>query len=143
MDVLRLAVAAGLAVTLASVAAAQEPTRLERFAGLCRDGEGAALGAYAGRVLWLEDGQLSGMMTRDEAAEAAGALEGETVREGFAPRSLMVHKQTPEVAHDGLVLHTRAVLMSADGEDFAETAIVCVVAAAAPVRPDPGASGRG
>ncbi len=109
---------------------------------MCRDADGAAVGAYAGRVLWTDDGELAGMMTRDAAAEEAGALAGETVRDGFAPRSITVPKQAPEEAGDGLLLRTRAVLASAGGE-LGEATLACTVQAAAPERPDPGATSRG
>jgi hypothetical protein len=143
--VTRSAVIAALgAVVLAAFGApAQEPDRLERLSGVCRDADGAAIGAYAGRVLWTEDGRISGMMTRDEDAEEAGALAGETVSEGVAPRSITVPRQAPEEAEDGLVVRTTVMFLSGVGAEIGEALIACTVKAAEPTRPDPGATSRG
>jgi hypothetical protein len=131
------------ALFVATPASSQEPSRLERLAGLCRDEQGAAVGAYGGRVLWTEDGQLSGMLMRDKAAEDAGALKGEKARGGFAPSSITVPRQTPEANGDGFVVRTKAVLASADGGKLASADLACTVFDAAAKRPDPGATGRG
>ncbi len=125
------AIAASLAFTalasLATPSLAQEPDHLERLAGLCTDEEGAVVGRYAGRVLWTTDGQLSGMMRRDEAAEAAGSLDVAAARGGVAPTSISIPRQSPIAEGEGWLLRTSATLGSADGQDAAETALLCTV----------------
>lgn len=139
---MRAAAALGfaLAAILAAPALAQEPDRLERLAGYCRDEDGALIARYQGRVLWMQDGQLSGMLTRDDDAEPP---DGERFKDGFTPRSMTVSRQTPEQVEDGLVLRTRVVFAAADGGDVGETEVSCLVAAVPPERPDPGATSRG
>ncbi len=121
-------------------AATQEPDHLERLAGVCRDSSDAVIGGYAGRVLWMQDGRLSGMLTRDEDAAPP---EGETVREGLPPRSISVPRQTPEATEDGLVLRSTVVFASEGGAEIEETLVTCTVNPTGPVRPDPGATSRG
>lgn len=124
--------AAALALVLGSLAAAgsavaQEPDHLERLTGLCTDEDGAIVGRYAGRVLWTTDGQLSGMMRRDEAAEAAGSLDVAAARGGVAPTSISIPRQTPIAEGEGWLLRTAATLASADGQATAETTLLCTV----------------
>jgi hypothetical protein len=141
---MRAAVALAFAIGMLPAAAlAQEPSHLERLAGVCADENGAVVGRYAGRVLWTEDGQLSGMMRRDESAEAAGALDTESARGGFAPTSITIPRQAPITENDGWLLRTSAMLASGDGQEIAETTLLCTVAAAPAGRSDPGATDRG
>ena len=103
-----VAIAVAASVLAPAMAAAQEPSHLERFTGECRTAQGEALGAYAGRVLWMADGQFSGMLTRVSDAPAA---EG-------APRSITVVKQTPVEADGGWTISAEA----------GETAVTCTLA---------------
>jgi hypothetical protein len=129
-----------IAVVSGLPAAAQEPDHLERLAGVCRDSSNAVIGSYAGRVLWLQSGELSGMLTRDEDAAPP---EGEPVREGLAPRSITVPKQAPEITDGGLVLRSTVVFLNEDGAELGEALVACTVNPTGPVRPDPGATSRG
>jgi hypothetical protein len=115
---------------------AQEPSHLERLTGVCRTQSNTTLGSYQGRVLWLEDGQLSGILTQDADAEPQG--------DDSAPRSLTIARQTPETTDEGLLLRTRVIRLAPGGDNrFFDTEVICTVKAAPPERPDPGASSRG
>ena len=105
---------AALAVACVSAATAQEPDRLERFAGVCERADGETLGAYSGRMLWMADGEFSGMLTRDAANDAADA-----------PRSLSAPKQRPERVDDAWRI--AATVRSAGDASAESPAITCTL----------------
>jgi hypothetical protein len=127
-----------LALSAAAAAAAQEPDRLERLAGVCRDAGGSSVGTYAGRVLWMADGQLSGQLTRDEMADAP-----ETDAESFPVRILTVPRQKPVETAQGLVIHTSVLMVSSSDANIGQSLISCTLESAPTARPDPGATSRG
>jgi hypothetical protein len=135
-DAVSMLLAAALAFVVTVAAPAQEPDHLERLAGLCRTDRDVTLGRYSGRVLWLADGQLSGMLTQNDEAAADD--------DDSAPRSLTIAKQTPEATEDGLLLRTRVVQLAPGGDNrFFDTEVVCTLKTAPQERPDPGATTRG